>query len=113
MSGQLVAVGDAGVGQAVGQQQGAVDALLVEVSGDLLGAAEPALAEVGLVAGVDPTEERDCVVLGLGGRQGGRDDDVDLIVVDDDGEAVVRVKAGDRLDHSLLRQGDLLAGHGA
>ena len=41
------------------------------------------------------------------------DDDVDLVVVDDHGEPVVSLEPADRLLDCLLRQGDLLAGHGA
>ena len=53
---ELLAVGDADVGEAVGEQQDAVDALLREARRDLLAAGQPARMEVGAAAGLDGGE---------------------------------------------------------
>jgi hypothetical protein len=49
---ELIRIGHPDVGQAVRQQQAAIDATLDEVAGDLFTAAEPALPEVGAAAGI-------------------------------------------------------------
>ena len=113
MPGELVAVGDPDVGEAVGQQEAAVDALRREREGDLLGAPEPALAEVRRAAGVDLAEPLERGPAGVGRGQRARHDHVDPVVVDDDREPVVVVEAGDRLLDRLLREADLGAVHGA
>ena len=111
--GELVAVGDPHVGEAVGEEEAAVDALVGERLGDLLGAPQPALAEVRRAAGVDCAEpvERGSARVGSGERAG--HDHVDVVVVGDDREPVVVVEAGDRLLDGLLGEADLLAAHRA
>jgi hypothetical protein len=59
--GELVAIGHANVGEAVGQQQDAVDPLGRQVDRDLLAAAEPAVGEVRAAAGVDARQAVDGV----------------------------------------------------
>ena len=112
--GQLVAIGDADVGQAVGQQQDAIDALAGQVHGDLLAAAQPALAEVGLVARVDPADRAGSHLAATptSPRVERTTTSID-VVVDDHGEAIVSLETADRLLDGLLGEGDLLARHGA
>ena len=104
-------IGDADVGQAVGQQQAAVDAAVDEVAGDLFAAAQPALAEVGAAPRVDGAQPLDGAAarLGRGGR--GLDDHVDDVVVDHDAEPVVGPETRDGLLDRDLGDADLLAGH--
>ena len=53
VTGQFAGVLDADVGEAVGQQQAAVDALGQEVAGDLLAATQPAAAQVRAATSLD------------------------------------------------------------
>ena len=110
---QLVAVGDALVGEAVREQQAAVDALLDERAGDLLAAGQPAAREVGHVAGLDAAQPLDGRGPGRRRRQRAGDERLHDVVVDDDGEAVVRRESADGLLDGLRREADLLAVHGA
>jgi hypothetical protein len=82
-------------------------------SGDLLAAAQPALAEVGAAPGIDLAQPGSSHPTRLGRGPGARDDDVDLLVVDDDREPVVIVEPGDRRLDGLLGEADLLAAHRA
>ena len=59
MVAELVRVGDPDIGQAVGQQQAAIDAQLGEVAGHLLAAAQPALAEVRAATRLDGPQALD------------------------------------------------------
>ena len=94
MADELIVVGDALVGQAVGQQEAAVDSLRGESIGDLAAPAQPALAKVGAASGIDPAE-------GIHGRPprfrgcvGAGHYDIDAVVVDHDGEPIVVVEPG-------------------
>ncbi len=109
--GELVAVGHPDVGQPVGQEEATVHPLLLEGQGDLLATAQPATAEVGAAAGVDRGEAGDRVAASLGCGPGRGHDDVDLLVVDDDGEPVVGLEPTDRLLDRLAGETDLRPGH--
>ena len=111
---ELVAIRDPDVGEAVGQEQDAVDALGPEAAGDLVAAGEPAAVEVRAPPRVDRPE---AVLRELPRLRRGEDaahDDVHLVVVDDGGEPVRRLQAMDGLEHGLLGQAELvLAAHRA
>ena len=68
VAGELGRVLDADVGEAVRQQQAAVHALLHQVAGDLLAAAQPATAQVRAAAGVDLDEAFHGGPAGFAGR---------------------------------------------
>ena len=114
MAGELVAVGDPHVGEAVGQEEAAVDALVGERLGDLLGAPQPALAEVRAAAGVD---RRGAGRSRFGARRAWPSVPGTTTSIWSSyatiGEAVVVVEAADRLLDGLLGEADLLAAHRA
>ena len=99
------------VGEAVGEQQAAIDAAIDEVAGDLLAAAQPALAEVRAAACLDRAQAIDGAASCLARRRRRLDHDVDDVVVHDDAEPVVRLEAGDRLLDGALGDPQLLPGH--
>ena len=113
MTGEFRRVLDADVGEAVRQQQAAVDALFHEVAGDLLAAAQPATAQVRATAGVDLDEAFHGGPAGFAGRGGGGDDDLDLVVVHDDAEAVRGLERADGLGDGALGGLELDARHRA
>ena len=112
--GELVVIGDADVGEAVGEQQDAVHALGREAGGDLLAARQPAPVEVGRAAGVDGLEPLGGERPALGGGDDAVDHDLDLVVVDHRREAVGRLQPVDGLEDRLAGEADLvLAAHRA
>ena len=110
--GEFVVVGDADVGEAVGEQQDAVHALGREAGGDLLAARQPAAVEVGRAAGVDGLEPLGGERAALGSGDDAVDHDLDLVVVDHRREAVGRLQPVDGLEDRLAGEADLvLAAH--
>ena len=104
-------VADAGVRQAVGQQQAAAERLRVAARRDLGAAALPAAAQVRRVAGADLPDR----ALRLGARLRRREcrgnDRLDRVVVGDDREAIVGAQRVDAGDHRLPGVNDLLPVH--
>src|SRR5690606_17114231 len=80
---------------------------------DLLAALHPTLAKVGRATGVERADGTLCCSLGLRIGQCRRNEDVDLIVVADNAEAVARPQRAHHLHRGLAGEGDLLAAHGA
>ena len=80
---------------------------------DLVAAGGPAAVEVRGAAIADRPDARLGVGLRLGRGERRRDDDVDVIVVGHDGEAVLGPQRADALDRGLAGLLDLVAGHGA
>ena len=109
----LVVAYDARVREAVGQEQAAADCVARELLGHLLAAAPPATLEVGVAPRRDAGHGACRGIPRLGGGRTGRDDDVNLVVVRDDGEAVLVAQRADALEHGLARVLDLVAVHGA
>ena len=112
--GELRRVGHAAVGEAVGEEQDAVDALGLEARGRLLAAGEPARVEVRAVARQDRGQAPGRLAAGLGrGRRAGHHD-LHLVVVGDDREAVLGLEAVDGLEGRLLGERELVVpAHGA
>jgi hypothetical protein len=110
---QLGVVGDAVIGQPVGQQQAAPDGFAIDLAPHLLATGEPAGAEIGGAAGLDAAEPLGGPVEGRGARPGARRDYVDLVVVHHHREAVAGAEQRERAVGRLARQVQLPTTHGA
>ena len=108
---ELSRIRDPDVREAVGQEEGAVDAVAGEVQRHLLAAAQPTPGEVGRPASVDRAEPLHRVAAGFGARRGRLDDEVDLLVVHDDREAVLGMQACQRILDGLAPEVDLGPAH--
>ena len=88
MPGQLFQVGDANIGQAVGEQQGPVEHALPGSRGGLLATRQPAAAQVGGSPGVDaPDQALEFLAILARAVDAGRQD-LDLIIIGNDGNLV-------------------------
>lgn len=111
--GQRRRIGDAVVGQAIGQEQAAVDAIRAEVGLDAIGPGGPAAMQVGGAAGVHVLEPQQRLrLIGRAGEAGG-DHGLNPIVVGDDGKPILGRQAGERALDGVLGERQLRPGHGA
>src|SRR5690606_11617819 len=106
-------VGRAGtdVGLSVGEQDDAVDEVVLDAAAELFGTGGDAAMEIGAAAGHDLGDDAldlAAVADGRGGVEG-----VHAVVEGDEGDAVVAVEASHRLDGGVAGAGDLVTGHGA
>jgi len=113
---ELIGVGDAHVGLAISEEEGALKAGISggwHVFGELLAANEPAFREVRTPPSLQSTESI---------ANGGADDaaqgsewlkDVDFVVEDDQGYAIVGIQVRDGFDHRRLNEVDFATAHGA